>query len=403
VSAGEGGPIYGNDRSGYNVLQPSGFRAFIPKPLPPEPPLDLACLLQRLSQADRALGRLDGATSHILDADLFLAMYVRQEALLSSQIEGTDCTLDDLLAYEIEAAGAIPEVDVLEVVNYVAALRRGLELLKSLPISRRLLTDVHRVLLAEGRGSDRTPGEFRRTQSWIGATRRLEAATFVPPPPEEMERAFADLERFIDSTKDMHSQLPVLLVCGLVHAQFETVHPFLDGNGRMGRLLITLLLCEREALRAPVLYLSTYLRRHRTEYFDLLMRIRAHGSWEDWLTFFLTGLAETAEGAAATADAVHRLREEHRRILEGAGGTLNDLTLLDRLFGQPLVNAAWVIENVKVSQPTANAMLARFEAAGILRETTGFRRNRAYRYDAYLALFDQPIVDVTVEETQASV
>jgi Fic family protein len=328
-------------------------------------------------------------------------MYVRQEALLSSQIEGTDCTLDDLLAYEIDSAADVPQIDVLEVVNYVAALRRGLELLETLPISRRLLTQVHRVLLAKGRGSDRSPGEFRHSQNWIGATLNLEEATFVPPPHEEMEKSFTALERFIDSTKDPSTSLPILLVCGLAHAQFETIHPFLDGNGRMGRLLITLLLCERRALRTPVLYLSTYLRRHRVEYFDLLMRIRTDGAWEDWLVFFLTGLVEAAEQAADTAEAIHTLREEHRHRLEEAGGTLNDMALLDRLFGQPLVNAAWIVQQIMVSQPTANGMLNRFQSAGILRETTGFKRNRIYRYDAYMSLFDQPVTDVTAEETQA--
>jgi Fic family protein len=401
MATSKGGPTYGSERSGHNVLQPAGYRAFIPTPLPPQPDLDLLRLIPGLSQADQALGRLDGATRNLLDADLFLAMYVRQEALLSSQIEGTDCTLDDLLAYEIDSAADVPQIDVLEVVNYVAALRRGLELLKTLPISRRLLTQVHRVLLAKGRGSDRSPGEFRRSQNWIGATLNLEEATFVPPPQEEMEKAFTALERFIDSTKDSSASLPILLVCGLAHAQFETIHPFLDGNGRMGRLLITLLLCERQALRTPVLYLSTYLRRHRVEYFDLLMRIRTDGAWEEWLVFFLTGLVEAAEQAADTAEAIHGLREEHRHLLEEAGGTLNDMALLDRLFGQPLVNAAWVVEHIRVSQPTANGMLNRFENAGILRETTGFKRNRVYRYDAYMALFDQPVTDVTAEETQA--
>jgi Fic family protein len=383
------------------VLQPTGYRAFIPTPLPPEPALDLSRLMPPLSKADQALGRLDGTTSSLIDADLFLAMYVRQEALLSSQIEGTDCTLDDLLAYEVGNGETLPDVDVLEVVNYVAALRSGIDLLDSLPVSRRLLTQVHGVLLAKGRGSDKSPGEFRDTQNWIGSTPRLDQATFVPPPPAEMAVAFSALERFIDATKDDDPPIPVLLLCGLVHAQFETIHPFLDGNGRMGRLLITLLLCERKALRAPVLYLSTYLRRHRTEYFELLMRVRREGAWEDWLEFFLTGLAETAEEAARTADAVDRLREAHRRELEAAGGTLNDMALLDRLFAQPLVNANWVIDNIKVSQPTANAMLARFESAGILREVTGLRRRRRYRFDAYMALFDEPVTDVATEDTQA--
>jgi len=396
----------GSDRSGFYVRQSAGYSAFIPRALPPIPSLDLSQLAGSLSRADQALGRLDGATRNLPDVNLFLAMYVRQEALLSSQIEGTDCTLDDLLAFELDArTSEVPALDVQEVVNYVAALNYGMARLTDLPISRRLLCEIHAQLLKTGRGSDRSPGEFRRTQNWIGskiaAGTSIDTATFVPPPPIEMEAAFSELERYMDTSRDNAAALPLLVDCAMVHAQFETIHPYLDGNGRMGRLLITLLLCERGVLTAPVLYLSTYLRRNRSKYFELLMEVRDHGTWEAWIDFFLKGVGETAAEAAETAQKVHTMHDAHRRALEINGGTLNDLAVLDRLFSQPLVNAAWVEKSIGVSQPTANAILSRFEASGVLREITGQRRNRVYRYDAYLRLFDQPVLEPSENETMS--
>ena len=393
----------GSDRSGFYVRQPSGYSAYLPRALPPIPSLELSLLANSLSMADQSLGRLDGATRNLPDIDLFLAMYVRQEALLSSQIEGTDCTLDDLLAFELDStSNAIPALDVQEVVNYVAALTYGINRLTDLPISRRLLCEIHARLLHTGRGSDRSPGEFRKSQNWIGSKHggsSIDAATFVPPPPKEMEAAFAELERYVDRSRDNAAAFPLLVDCALVHAQFETIHPFLDGNGRVGRLLITLLLCERGVLTAPVLNLSIYLRRHRSKYFELLMEARDHGAWEPWIDFFLRGVAVTATEAALTAQKVHTMRETHRRALEVNGGTLNDLAILDRLFSQPLVNAAWVERSIGVSQPTANAILLRFEKSGVLREITAQRRNRVYRYDAYLTLFDQTIYEPAEIET----
>ncbi len=393
----------GSERSGFYVRQSSGYSAYIPRALPPTPSLELSLLANSLSTADQSLGRLDGATRNLPDIDLFLAMYVRQEALLSSQIEGTDCTLDDLLAFELDStSNAIPALDVQEVVNYVAALNYGIDRLTDLPISRRLLCEIHARLLHTGRGSDRSPGEFRKTQNWIGSKNggsSIDAATFVPPPPKEMETTFAELERYVDGSRDNAAAFPLLVDCALVHAQFETIHPFLDGNGRVGRLLITLLLCERGVLTAPVLNLSIYLRRHRSKYFELLMEARDHGAWEPWIDFFLRGVAVSATEAALTAQKVHTMRETHRRALEVNGGTLNDLAILDRLFSQPLVNAAWVERSIGVSQPTANAILLRFEKSGVLREITGQRRNRVYRYDAYLTLFDQTIYEPSEIET----
>ncbi len=388
--------MHRSERSGFTVAQPTGCRAFIPAPLPPAPPLDPSRFMGELSLADQAVGRLDGATRLLPDHDLFLAMYVRNEALLSSQIEGTQCTLDDVLAFELDGATAdVPTVDVQEVVNYIAALGYGLERLATLPICGRLLREVHARLLRGGRGAERNPGEFRSTQNWIGPPGcTLAQATYVPPPPEEMRRAISDLDRFVHGPDSAGRQLPPLVVCGLVHAQFETVHPFLDGNGRIGRLLITLLLCERGVLSAPVLYLSTFLRRHRPEYFDHLTAVRSNGAWEAWLVFFLRGIEETAGDAASTAQRIHTMREADRHLIDAAGGTVNDLVLHDRLFSQPLVNAKWVAKELGVTPATANAVLARLTAAGVLREITGQARNRVFRYDAYLALFDRPAVEL---------
>ena len=389
----------GTERSGYYVRQPAGYSAFIPRPLPPAPALDLGRLAGPLSHADQAVGRLDATTRLLPDRDLFLAMYVRREALLSSQIEGTECTLDDVLSFDLDpSTKAIPHVDVREVVNYVAAMSEGLERLATLPMSSRLLREVHARLLAVGRGSDRQPGEFRSSQNWIGPPGcSLSQAAFVPPPVDDMKEAMSNLEQFI--VGEPGHALPLLVLCGLVHAQFETIHPFLDGNGRIGRLLVTLLLCERRVLSAPVLYLSTYLRRERTRYFDLLTNIRFQGDWEAWLEFFFEGVRQTADDAAATAQRIHGIREDHRRKLDVRGATINDLSLLDHLFTQPLVSAKWVADQLHVTTATANAILSRFVKVGALREVTGRARNRVFRFDEYLALFDQPATDRVHDET----
>jgi Fic family protein len=383
----------GSERSGYNVRQPGAFDAYIPRPLPPVPPLDLSRLVAVLSAADQSLGWLFGATRHLPDQDLFLGMYVRREALLSSQIEGTDCTLDDLFAYELDGDKAeLATLDVQEVVNYVAALNYGLERLDSLPISSRLIREVHALLLSRGRGSDKTPGEFRTTQNWIGPPgSTIATAKFVPPPVVDMEQAISDLEKFIHEARNANS-LPALILCGLVHAQFETIHPFLDGNGRIGRLLITLILCDGRRGTA-VLYLSNYLRRHRSRYFDLLTAVRITGAWEEWLEFFLAGIEQTASDAASTAQRVHELRENTRKSLEEAGASAKELAMLDGLFRQPLVNGKWVEKTVGVTAMTANAYLRRFVEVGALREITGRARNRVYRFDPYLDLFDQPVTE----------
>lgn len=317
----------------------------------------------RISLMDQEVGRLDGVTRYMPDAQLFLAMFVRNEALLSSRLEGTECTLDDVFRFELGDTD-VPNLDVTEVVNYVAAVRRGIELLDELSLCNRLIREIHAVLLREGRGTDKNPGEFRRSQNWIGPPGAdLAGAPFVPPAPHTMQAAMGELEQFWQETP-----MPVLIAAGLVHAQFETIHPFLDGSGRVGRLLVTLMLCNAGVLAEPVLYLSSFLRRHRAQYFELLTGLRQGGDWEAWLAFFLTGVAETA--AAAAADVVHRLRQADRTAVQ-ATGDMNALVLLDRLYTQPIVSARWVERELEVVPATANKIVRNLEQAGVLTEMTG--------------------------------
>lgn len=375
-------------RSGRFIRQPSGYEAFVPAPLPPNPPVAIEGeLLELLSQANISLGRLDGIVKVVPDPDLFVSMYVRREAVLSSQIEGTQSTLDDLLKVELEPQRSRLNSDVGDIVNYVTAMNYGLERLDTLPLSLRLVREIHGQLLRDGRGAHATPGEFRTTQNWIGPSGAgLQQATFVPPAVPEMKKALGDFETFLHSD----AQLPVLIDAGLAHAQFETIHPFLDGNGRVGRLLITLLLVHGSVLRRPLLYLSYYFKLYRAEYYDRLTAVRRDGDWEAWLRFFMRGVAVTAEEAALTAERIFELRESTRARLIEEGLAPNGLTLLSFLFGRPLVNVKLVEEAIGVSFPTANKLVGRFEDLGLLREITGQKRRRIYRFDPYLALFDEP-------------
>jgi Fic family protein len=345
-------------------------------------------LTQLLSEADRALGRLDGVASVLPNPDLFVAMYVRQEAVLSSQIEGTESTLQDVLQFEIDARGQQLPKDVAEVVNYVKAVNYGLERLKELPLSLRLVREIHAKLLEGARGGQRTPGEFRTSQNWIGPARcTLAQATFVPPPVAEMLAGLDNLEKFLHDT----TAFPVLVQCGLAHAQFETIHPFLDGNGRVGRLLITFLLCQRGVLQRPLLYLSHYLKAHRAEYYDRLMAIRNDGDWEGWLRFFLRGVWEVSTQATITARAIVSLRDVHRHLLaERLPGKAAALRLLDHLFQQPITTARLVQQRLQCVYVTASKLVNSFVQLGLLREITGYQRNRRYRYEPYLALFEAP-------------
>jgi Fic family protein len=344
-------------------------------------------LTRLLSDADRALGRLDGVASILPNPDLFVAMYVRQEAVLSSQIEGTQSTLEDVLVYEADTNGETRIKDVAEVVNYVAAMNEGLQRLHSLPLSLRLLREIHARLLADVRGGQRQPGEFRRSQNWIGAAGcTLNQADFVPPPPHEMQTALENLEKFLHERKS----LPVLIHCGLAHAQFETIHPFLDGNGRVGRLLITFLLCEREILKHPLLYLSYYLKAHRAQYYDRLTSVRNDGDWEGWLKFFLRGVFEVSISATETAREILALRERHRQLFtERVPGTANALKLLDFMYENPVFSVNKARDHLDCAYGTAASIVQELIGLDIVREITGQHRNRLFRYDAYLSLFDR--------------
>ncbi|MEW6167774.1 MAG: Fic family protein [Pseudomonadota bacterium] len=377
-------------RAGRYLRQATGYRAFIPEPLPPDPPVDLTGLLrERLSEADHALGRLDGAILTLPNPDLFVFMYVRKEAVLSSQIEGTQSSLQNLLAAETRLHDPNTPGDVAEVINYVRAMNHGLKRLAELPVSTRLIKEIHAELMRGVRGGRLTPGELRSSQNWIGPGGcTLAEAAFVPPPPHQVPQALADLERFLHAA----GPLPALVQVGLAHAQFETIHPFLDGNGRIGRLLITFLLVEKRLLTKPVLYLSHHFKRHRTEYYERLQAVRDAGDWEGWLAFFLRGVAEVSREATQTAAAILRMREEYRaRIAEQLGrAAANGHRIMERLFEHPVVTVARVREWLDVTPAGANNLVARLESLGLLREITGYARNRRFRFEPYLKLFEEP-------------
>jgi len=379
-------------RAGRNIQQPTGYKAFIPAPLPPDPPLVYSGELQSLlSDADRNIGRLDALASMLPNPDLFVAMYVRHEAVLSSQIEGTQSTLEDVLAFEADAMRDDTPKDVEEVVNYVRAMNHGLDRLSSLPLSLRLLREIHAELMQGVRGGEKSPGEFRTSQNWIGGRgSSLRDAAFIPPPPHEVMNALGQLENFLHTER---SRVPLLIRCGLAHAQFETIHPFLDGNGRVGRLLITLMLCEEKALSRPLLYLSLFLKAHRAEYYDRLTAIRMQGHWEQWLMFFLRGVSATALAATQTAKDIVALRDAHRHDVSK---NAKALTLLDHLFRYPTVSVNNVCKLMKCTFPTAAKLIADFESRGWLQEVTGHERNRLWRYQPYLSLFHRETLDAIV-------
>ena len=363
-------------------------RAFVPTPLPPYPPLDLTSELQdRLDRALLALGRLDSITMLLPDVGLFLYMYVRKEAVLSSQIEGTQSSLSDLLLFELETAPGVPLDDVRDVSNYVAALDHGLKrLAEGFPLCLRLLREVHAKLLAGGRGSDKEPGEFRRSQNWIGGTRPGNA-TYVPPPPERLLECLGALEGILH---DAPVRLPVLIKAALAHAQFESIHPFLDGNGRLGRLLITMLLCAEGALQHPLLYLSLYFKTHRQEYYDLLQRIRTTGDWEAWLGFFAVAVEETAGQAVAAVRRLNQMADTDRGRIQALGRISGSVLQVHRvLLAHPIVDAARVCEDAGIAPGTANKTLMALCDLGIVRELTGKQRNRVYAYQQYLDVLNE--------------
>lgn len=374
-------------RAGRYVQQPTGYRAFIPNPLPPDPAVVISPDMQvLLSQADRALGQLDGSIQTLPHPDLFVFMYVRKEAVLSSQIEGTQSSLQDVLAAEARILAPDRPRDVEEVINYVRAMNHGLERLKELPVCIRLIREIHAELLKGVRGQHLTPGEIRSSQNWIGPGGcSLNEATFVPPPPHEVAQHLGELERFLHSD----TPLPMLLRIGLAHAQFETIHPFLDGNGRVGRLLIAFLLCEQAILLKPVLYLSHYFKQHRQEYYEQLQSIRDCGTWEDWLTFFLRGVIEVSKQATETARRILLLRETHRSKITDAFGRAagNGHRVLEQLYKHPVVSVNEVQEQIGTTYTAANDLVSKFASSGILHEVTGQARNRKFMYQSYIDLF----------------
>lgn len=361
-------------------------RAFVPPPLPPKPQIDVLALLDRLSLAERALGRLDGITMLLPRQELFLYMYVRKEAVLSSQIEGTQSTLTDLLRFENQAQTGEPIDDIREVSNYVDAMMYGLERLEELPLSLRLIREMHARLLQSGRGDTKSPGEFRRSQNWIGGSRPGNAL-YVPPPVTELDACLDALERFIHEDG---SQLPALIKAGLLHVQFETIHPFLDGNGRIGRLLVTLYLCVNGVLRKPLLYLSLYLKAHRADYYRLLQEVREHGNWEAWLDFFLAGVAETANQAFEAATRIVDLFKEDRERITNESDRAGSALRIHDLFQQnPVLTSNQLVQQTGLSAPTVNAALVDLEKMGLVGEITGRKRGRVFSYQRYLAILSE--------------
>ena len=375
----------------YEVTSIGGerVRAFVPTPLPPKPALVLdGSLQQLLESAVLALGRLDSVATLLPAEALFLYVYVRKEAVLSSQIEGTQSSLSDLLLFELEEAPGVPLDDVREVSNYVAALDHGLRRLReNFPLSNRLIREVHRVLLSSGRGHTRMPGEFRRSQNWIGGTRPGNA-TFVPPPHTAVPDCMTALERFLHAQDD---GLSVLLRVGLAHVQFETIHPFLDGNGRVGRLLIILLLCHAGMLSQPFLYLSLYFKQHRGAYYDLLNQVRRTGDWEAWLAFFLEGVKQTAEGAVLTAQRLSGMFQDDRNRIEAATGRKagSALRVHDALKSRPILSLPAASRHTGLSFQTAASAMGLLADHGIAREITGKRRGRLFVYDRYLSILEE--------------
>lgn len=376
------------NRAGTWRLQPEGYRAFRPRPLPPEPALRLDVSLQALlSEADQALGRLDGSIAVLPDPDLFLLTYIKHEAVLSSRIEGTESSLEDVLAAEARVLAPDRPGDVDEVLNYAAAMREGLAAVQEEPLSVALICRLHRRLLENTRGAALDPGQLRDNQVWIGAPGSdIAQAVFVPPPPGEIARLLGELEGFLQAGS---SPAPPLVRIGLAHAQFETIHPFRDGNGRIGRLLITLLLCRDRILTKPVLYLSWFFMRHRAEYYDRLQNVRDRGDWEGWIAFFLRAVAVVSADAAATTRRILTLRERHRTLITEHLGRAagSGHRILESLFRQPLVTVASVQRQVGTGFAAANVLVSRMVGAGILEELTGRRRNRVFAYRAYLRLF----------------
>lgn len=373
-----------------STYSPKPYKTFVPKPLPPEPAVAMDCaLLDLVDTANLALGRLDGVTDLLPEPYLFTYFYIRKEALLSSQIEGTQSTLSQLLLFETEQAPGVPVADVKEVLNYVSALQHGINSItapKRPPISLRLIKEMHRLLLQDGRGSDKYPGEFRQDQNWVGAA-KINDASYIPPPPDKVLDCMSDLERFLH---DIPERTPLLMKAALAHVQFETIHPFSDGNGRMGRLLITLLLCAEKALKQPMLYLSLYFKTHRDEYYERLQSVRKNGDWEGWVRFFLQGILETSQQSVDAAHEILGLFEIDRKRIASLKQQANaPLRVHEVLQKKPIVSIATVVKELSMSFPTVMNGMQRLEKMGIVREITGGARNRLYIYQTYVDILNE--------------
>jgi Fic family protein len=364
-------------------------QAFVPMPLPPLPALDLSGKLQaRLNEALIALGRLDAISTLLPDAKLFLYSYVRKEAVMSSQIEGTQSSLSDLMLYEMEGQPGVPMDDVQEVSCYVNALTLGVERIRQgHPISFRLMTEVHQALMTSGRGAQRGPGEFRRNQVWIGG-HRADEATFVPPPANQIADCWAALEQFIN---DLPEPTAPVIKAALAHVQFETIHPFMDGNGRLGRLLIPMILVEAGVLKEPLLYLSVFFKQYRDSYYRLLQQVRLTGDWEAWLLFFVDAIAATANQAVTTAQELNQLLAADKARLAELGRLAGSATqILDALFAHPISNIAALTRATGLTAATIGKALDAMEnTLGMVHELTGQKRNRVYAYSAYIDILNQ--------------
>lgn len=376
------------NRAGFFMNSAVGYKSFVPAKLPPNPPIQYDDELQGLlSLADRKLGRLDGVTQILPNPELFVAMYVKKEAVLSSQIEGTQASFVDVLSTEYNQADDQRHDDVKEVINYVDAMNWGLEQLASFPLSLRLIRNIHARLIHNTRGANKNPGEFRTSQNWIGpAGCTLNTATFVPPTVPDMNVALGDLELFIHQ----EDFIPALVKIAMIHAQFETIHPFLDGNGRMGRLLITFWLCQQNILTKPLLYLSFYFKKNRAEYYDRLMAVRKNGDWENWIKFFLRGIAEVSDEATESARAILKIKEDATNALYKKDRTnSNYQRLLNYLFEQPFIKRSDVEQYLDVSNPTAGSILEVFCQMNILVDCTPDKaRNKMYAFGKYLDILN---------------
>ena len=377
-------------RQGTFLISPVGgekVHAFLPASLPPDLPLKLDPLLGLLGEANRSLGKLEGVTTVLPETPLFLYMYIRKEALLSSQIEGTQSSLSDLLLFENDQVPGVPLDEVQEVSNYVAAMNHGLERLRSgAPISSRLIREIHEKLLQRGRGAQMQPGEYRRSQNWVGGTRPGNAV-YVPPPHHMLQDLMGDLEIFINQDR---SHLPVLVKAALIHLQFESIHPFLDGNGRLGRLLITFFLCMRDVLKEPILYLSLYFKTHRQEYYRLLQEVRENGTWEEWIAFFLEGVRDTSEQAAATAKSLLLLFDEDRKRIEALGRSASSaLRVHHCLQTKAVLSVRTAVQDLHLSPPTVRKSFSHLIDLGIVREVTGKKRSQLFSYAKYIEILNQ--------------